>query len=296
MAATRQIFPPLLLQRKKVCLGPVMHLSALHIYPVKSCRGLSVPSADLDDLGLVGDRRFLIVDAAGKFITQRSHPRLALITTTLTGDQLTLSANEASLITVSRQSEPGASVRTVTIWKSEGLLADDCGDAAATWLSAFLSQPVRLVRIGDQFHRPVLKKAALPGDCVTFADAAPLLVISEASLAALNDRIQENTGDPVPMDRFRPNVVITGCAPFAEDTWSQVRIGDIVFRSAGKSERCIMPTIDQLTGLRPGPEPSRTLATFRRDPANPTAVYFGTNLINETKRGTLRLGDPVTFL
>jgi uncharacterized protein len=286
-----------------------MHLTALHLYPVKSCRGLSVPTADLDDLGLVGDRRFLIVDKTGKFITQRSHPRLALITAALTSDQLTLSASGHDSLTVGRaflsaealaKGERPTSVTapartiSVTIWKSEGLLADDCGDAAAAWLTAFLGQSVRLVRIGEQFHRPVLKKAALPGDRVSFADAAPLLVISEASLAALNDRLQENGGEPVPMDRFRPNVVITGCEPFAEDTWSHVRIGNVVFRSAGKSDRCLMTTTDQLTGERPGPEPLRTLATFRRDPlTDPTAVYFGTNLIHETKRGTLRLGDPV---
>lgn len=270
-----------------------MHLAALHLYPVKSCRGLHVTSAELDDLGLVGDRRFLVVDDSGQFITQRTHPRLALITTALSATHLTLSAESVGPITVALASDPRAPLRPVTVWKSTDLLAEDCGNDVAHWLSDFLRHPLRLVRIGEQFHRPVLKKAAQPGDCVSFADAAPLLVISEASLTALNDRIQENGGEPVPVDRFRPNLVIANCPAFAEDTWSRLQIGDTVLRSAGPSERCIMTTTDQVTGERNGPEPLRTLATFRRAPGNPTAVCFGTNFINESKRGTLRVGTEV---
>ena len=129
------------------------------------------------------------------------------------------------------------------------------------------------MRIGETFSRPVLKPAARPGDLVTFADACPFLIISEASLAQLNDRIQENHGEPVPMNRFRPNIVVDGCDAFAEDTWTRFRIGDCVFRSAGQSTRCIVTTTDQLTGKR-GQEPLKTLATFRRDLVDPTDVNF----------------------
>jgi uncharacterized protein YcbX len=150
------------------------------------------------------------------------------------------------------------------------------------------------VRIGQKFERPVLKSAGRPGDLFTFADAAPLLVVSEASLAALNDHILANGGEPVPMNRFRPNLVVDGCAAFAEDTWSRLQIGDAIFRSAGPSDRCMVTTTDQLTGER-GKEPLRTLATFRRNPADPSQVFFGVNLINESKSGAIRVGDEAVF-
>ena len=123
-------------------------------------------------------------------------------------------------------------------------------------------------------------------------DVPPVLVTGAASLADLNDRIVERGGDPVPMDRFRPNVVVSGGAPFAEDEWPRVRIGDVVLRAAGKSDRCIVTTTDQLTGER-GKEPLRTLATYRRDPNDFSGVIFGQNFIHETKRGVIRVGDEV---
>lgn len=272
-----------------------MHLSALHIYPVKSCRGLSVPTAEIDELGCVGDRRFLVVDATGKFLTQRALPRMALIETALSPGRLTLSANGAGSISVPTSSDPSAPLRTVSIWKHEGLQAEDCGPVATAWLSEFLGPVCHLVRIGERFSRPVLKSAARPGDLFTFADAVPFLVVSEASLARLNDRIQENQDEPVPMNRFRPNIVVHGCEAFAEDGWNRLRIGGVVFRSAGPSVRCLVTTTDQLTGVR-GQEPLKTLAAFRRVPASPGNVIFGVNLIHETKRGTLRVGATVELL
>lgn len=269
-----------------------MHISGLFIYPVKSLRGFPVPAAKIDALGFAGDRRFLVIDEAGKFLTQRQLPRMALVSTALTNGILTLSADGAGRLDVAAASDPSAPLRTVTVWKSEGLQAEDCGPAAAAWLGDFLQLPCRLVRIGEKFHRPVLKKAAQPGDAFSFADGAPLLVASEASLADLNDHIQENAGEPVPMDRFRPNLVIAGCPAFAEDVWPVFRVGDVVLRGAGKSDRCIVTTTDQRTGVR-GKEPLRTLATYRRDPMDPSSVYFGANYINETKRGILRVGDQV---
>jgi len=269
-----------------------MHVAALHLYPVKSLRGFAVPAVEIDDLGFAGDRRFLVIDETGKFQTQRQNTRMALVDTALANGTLTLSADDAGSVSVPTASDPTAPLCTVTVWKSEGLQAEDCGPAAAAWLSDFLQFKCRLVRIGGKFRRPVLKKAGRPGDAFSFADGAPVLVTSESSLADLNDHIQENAGDPVPMDRFRPNLVISGCAPFAEDGWPAIRIGDTVLRTAGKSDRCIVTTTDQFTGAR-GKEPLRTLAIYRRDPVNPSSVYFGVNFINETKRGTVRVGDPV---
>lgn len=275
-----------------------MHLTGLFLYPVKSLGGFTVPAAEVDDLGLVGDRRFMVVDESGKFLTQRALPRMALIRTALTADTLTLSAAGAGSCVVPRRasldSRP-ATIRIVSIWKSEGLHAEDCGDAPAAWLSDALALKCRLVRIGEEFLRPVTKPAARPGDRVTFADAAPFLILSEATLADLNDRIVAQGGDAVPMNRFRPNLVVAGCPAFAEDTWARFQIGRVVFRAAGPCARCAVPTIDQETAAR-GKEPIRTLATYRRDPTDPTDVNFGQNLIHETKTGALRVGDPLELL
>jgi uncharacterized protein YcbX len=267
-----------------------MRVAGLFLYPVKSLRGYAVPAVEIDALGFAGDRRFLVIGAAGEMLTQRAVTRMALVSTALANGTLTLSAEGAGKITVSTASDPVAPLHTVAVWKSSGMQAEDCGDAIATWLSETLQRTCRLVRIGEKFHRPVLKRAGRPGDAVSFADGSPVLVTSEASLAMLNDRIVANEGEPVPMDRFRPNLVLSGCDAFAEDTFPALRIGEVLFRAAGKSDRCIMTTTDQRTGAR-GKEPLRTLATFRRDPAlDPTAVWFGANFINESKRGTVRTG------
>jgi uncharacterized protein YcbX len=270
-------------------------VSGLFIYPVKSCRGLAMPAAEIDDLGLVGDRRFLVVDETGKFLTQRTHARMARIATALDAERLTLSAEGAGTVSVARAPDAAAPLRSVTIWKHNDLQAEDCGAEVARWLSDFIGLRCGLVRVGPKFTRTVLKAAGRPGDVLNFADAAPLLVVGEASLRELNDRILENAGEPVPMDRFRPNVVVADCAPFAEDEWPSVRIGDVVLRAAGPSIRCIMTTTDQQTGER-GKEPLRTLATFRRAATDPSAVCFGANFINESKRGPVRVGDAIEII
>ncbi len=271
-----------------------MHVSGLFLYPVKSLRGCAVPTVELDALGFAGDRRFLVIGPDGQMLTQRGVTRMALVSTALAGGILTLSADRAGHVSVSTASDPAAPLHTVAVWKHEGLQVEDCGGPAATWLGDFLGITCRLVRIGAKFHRPVTKKAGRAGDAFSFADGSPVLVTSEASLADLNDRIQENQGEPVPMDRFRPNLVLADCAAFGEDAFPFLRIGNVTLRAAGKSDRCIMTTTDQRTGTR-GKEPLRTLATFRRDPAlDPTAVWFGANFINESKSGTIRVGDTVT--
>ena len=272
-----------------------MHLSGLFIYPVKGFRGFAANSAAVDALGLVGDRRFLVVDEPGRFLTQRTLPRMALVATALDATHLTLSAGGAGIVRVALVSDPAATLRTVNVWKSDGLQAEDCGHAAAAFLSDFLATRCRLVRIGPAFRRPVLKPAAREGDVFHFGDGAPVLVISEASLADLNDRIIAHGEEAIPMDRFRPNLVVTGCPAFAEDTWPRFRVGTAIFRAAGQSSRCIVTTTDQLTGER-GKEPLRTLATYRRDATDPTNVNFGQNLIHETKSGTFRIGDPLEIL
>jgi uncharacterized protein YcbX len=272
-----------------------MHLASLHIYPVKSLRGLSRDSVEVDTLGALGDRRFMVVDPEGTFMTQRTWPQMARIGAFIGGVSLELTTDGFGGVRVGLVPEPGAPRVTVRIWKSEGLEAEDCGGEASAWLSRVIGTPCRLVRIGPAFNRPVLKAAALPGDVVAFADAVPFLVVSRASLDHLNDRIVGAGGEAVPMNRFRPNLVIEGCGPFAEDQWSRIRVGALVFRPVGPCVRCLVPTTDQLTGVR-GTEPMRTLATFRRDEREPTHVNFGQNLVHETMTGILRVGDPVEIL
>lgn len=273
-----------------------MHVSAIYLFPVKSLGGIAVTEAQVDPLGFEGDRRFLVIDAAGTFMTQRSHPQMALIRTGLAGDLLTLSHARAGTISVPRRVPPGSGVlRTVAVWKSEGLQAEDCGDAVADWLAEALGERCRMVRIGDQFHRPVLKPTAQPGDLTSFSDAFPFMTISEASLSDLNARLTDTNATPVAMNRFRPNIVIAGAAAYEEDEWPRVRIGEVVFRSGGPCARCIMTTVDQETGIG-GKEPLRLLATYRRDANDRTRINFGQNLLHETKTGRIRVGDPVVPL
>jgi uncharacterized protein YcbX len=270
-----------------------MHVSALHLYPVKSCRGFSVASADADEFGFIGDRRFMVVhEADGLFLTQRAHPRMALIETALTRDALTLSSPGHGAVTIPFTASLG--LRQVTVWKST-VTADDCGNEPAQWLSRFLGGSLRLVRMGAAFRRPMTKSAARPGDVVTFADAEPFLVVSEASLADLNDRLAAKGEAPLLMNRFRPNLVVAGCAPYEEDNWNRLRIGAMIFRNGGLCARCPITTTNQETAER-GKEPLKTLAGYRRDATDPTDVNFGTNLIHETKTGTVRVGDAVTLL
>jgi uncharacterized protein len=269
-----------------------MRLAALHIYPVKSLRGLAVQSAQVDSLGMVGDRRFLIVEAAGVFLTQRTVPRMALIGAFLEDTFLELRCDGFDPVRVRRPPDPQAPLVPVTVWKSEGLMAEHCGEGPAAWLTGVLGFPCRLVRIGPAFHRPVKNERLHPGDTVGFADGYPFLAVSEASLQDVNRRIGAAGAAAVPMDRFRPNLVLEGCSPYEEDNWKRIRIGNVTLRSAGPCSRCIITTTDQRTGAR-GKEPLRTLATYRRDAADPTNVNFGQNLVHEDKSGMLQVGDTV---
>ena len=269
-----------------------MHVSGIFIYHVKSLRGVAVTQVDVDALGFVRDRRFMVVDGNSEFLTQRTLPRMALIQTRLDGRALVLSATGAGELHV----EPSTNepvIRYVSVWRSKGLQAEDCGDPAAQWLEYILGLKCRLVRAGSRFHRPT----ACGGrdDVLGFPDSCPVLAISETSLANLNDRLVSRGGEPLPMDRFRPNLVIADSAAFAEDSWSRIRIAGVVLRSAGPCARCVVTTTNQQTAER-GIEPLRTLATFRRDRSDPALVNFGQNFIHETKSGTLGLGAAVEVI
>ena len=272
-----------------------MDVLSLHLYPVKSLRGLSVPDVSIDDLGIVGDRRFMVVNLEGVGITQRTHPRMALLSANLTATHLILSGDGLGSVRVPLQSQSDASVLPTKIFSTEGLLSEDCGAEVAEWLSHALGAPSALRRIGPAFTRNLKPSKAKPGDEIAFTDAYPFMVVSEASLMDLNDKLVAQGEETLPMERFRPSLVIRGANAFEEDTWTSVTIGEILFRAGGPCARCIVTTTNHLTGER-GHEPLRTLSRYRRDPEEHAKVNFGQNLIHETKRGTIRIRDRVVPL
>jgi uncharacterized protein YcbX len=273
-----------------------MRLAGIFIYPVKSLRGCAVTAAAVDSLGLAGDRRFMLVDEDGRFLTARTVPRMTAIAVAVDSENLTLSTPGFGAISGRRTAEPEARLRTVSVWKSEGLLAEDCGSASSDWLSAVLSLQCRLVRCGGRFSRPASTQVGGGApEHLSFADLAPFLVTTESSLNDLNDRLASAGEEQLPMDRFRPNLVVADAPAFGEDHWRRFRVGEITFRYAGPCGRCVVTTMDQSTGAR-HVEPLRTLATYRRDPHDPGNVIFGAYVSHETKQGTLRVGDPVRVL
>lgn len=257
-----------------------LRLSEINIYPIKSARGISVPSAKLDDRGLEFDRRWMVVDENGHFLTQRILPKMAIIGVSLQSDHLSVGARGMQNLTIPLVSPSTKAVR-VQIW-SDSLDALDVGEEAASWFTEVLGLSCRLVQMPGQGVRSVNPKYAPPDTPVSFADAFPVLLISTASLADLNARLAE----PVPMNRFRPNIVIDGSGAYEEDSWKCVRVGSVLFSVVKPCSRCTVPTVNQDTG-ESGKEPLRTLSTYRVRDSN---VYFGQNLIHEN-RGILNVGD-----
>ena len=260
----------------------MIQVSSLHVYPIKSCRGISLGEAEVTATGFADDRQWLVVDRNGVFMTQRDWPALARVSVVVAEGGLSIQVDGMALLDV-EVPDPTASVYPVTIWK------DDCrvvtaGSAAAEWFTDFLGAPCRLVRMPDSTVRQVDLGYAEEGDRVGFADGFPFLLISQASLDELNGRLDE----PVSMDRFRPNIVVEGCAPHAEDDWLNVTMGEVGFRVVKPCARCVITTTDQVTGARER-EPLRTLATYRRIGRK---VLFGQNLIHDCA-GIIRVGDPV---
>lgn len=259
-------------------------LTALYRYPVKSLGGERHRVLDVQARGFSLDRQWMVVDPQGGFLTQRQQPRMTLIGARV-DDQgvLQLCAPGMPDIAVG----PCADQRVqVTVWGDSVSAAPTDPDADA-WLSAFLGLPCRLVGFPREQVRRVDPDFARPSDQVGFADGFPFLLISQASLDDLNGRLDR----PVTIQRFRPNLVVEGCEPFAEDGWRRIRIGELDFRVAKPCSRCIIPTIDPATGV-PGKEPLRTLIGYRR---RDSKVYFGQNLIHDGN-GRLAAGMPVEVL
>jgi len=260
-----------------------LKVGGLFVYPVKSCRGLSFDRYPVEARGLRHDRRWMVVDPDGQFVTQRTHPRLALVQVSIDERWLVLGAKDTPPLALPIEPPPGAPWRKVRVWRDD-VDALDCGQAAADWMSHWLCERVALVYMPEGVRRAVNPLHARADDVVGFADGYPLLVVTRASLDDLAERI----GNDIPMNRFRPNIVIEGAERWAEDRWKRIRIADIPIRLPKPCARCVVTTTDQDTAER-GIEPLKTLATFRRDGAN---VLFGQNAIPDAA-GTLSIGQAV---
>lgn len=259
-----------------------LRLTALNIYPIKSARGISLDASEVDGFGLRYDRRWMVVDENGVFLSQRNHPRMALLEPTIADGLLTIEAPVMPPLKTSLN--PAAAVSTtVTVW-DDVCSATWLGERAAEWFTEFLGTTCRLVHMPDDAVRPANPAFAPAVARVSFADGFPFLLISEESLADLNQRLSK----PLPMNRFRPNLVVAGGEPYAEDGWGRIEIGGIRLQVVKPCDRCLVTTTDQATGER-GKEPLSTLATYRKVGGQ---VMFGQNVVHENT-GHLRVGDSV---
>jgi uncharacterized protein len=266
-------------------------LSALHVYPIKSTTALDPGEAAVEPWGIAGDRRWMVTDVDGRALTQRVLPRLALIhARPHAGGTLVVEAPGMAPLTVA---VPDGTAEPVTVSVFRDTFATvPAGADADAWFSRYLGTPARLVHLDDPKRRPVDPAYALPGETVALADGYPLLLTTTGSLAALNELIAgDSPGHEVPMRRFRPNVVVDGTAPWAEDGWRRVRIGEVDFRVAKPCGRCVVTTVDQATAERDR-EPLRALGRHRLRNGK---LIFGQNLVPLTT-GTLHVGDPFTVL
>ncbi len=259
-------------------------ISSLYIYPVKSLAGIRLQSSPLDKMGLKYDRRWMLVSPSGDFLSQRKVPKMALIQPKFINKQLILTqfGREDFIVPVANPKK----TLLVNIWK-DTVTAQRVGQAADDWLFEALGIKCHLVYIPDDEVRQCDREFSKEGDRTGFADGFPILLISTASLDDLNQRLEKK----VEMERFRPNIVVSGCNPFAEDHWHQFTLGKIPMRGVKPCSRCILTTVDPKTGERNGVEPLQTLMRYRKQGNN---VYFGQNVIHDTI-GTLQIGDLLSF-
>ncbi|MEO6827353.1 MAG: MOSC N-terminal beta barrel domain-containing protein [Microbacteriaceae bacterium] len=275
-----------------------MRVIAVRIYPVKSLGGVAVTAAEVEPWGLAGDRRWAVVDPSGTNITARElHGLLSLTAEPVDGGAVRITGRDGSVIEVAA---PIDSALIPVSHPRQGF-ARPAGADADSWLSARVGRPVRLIWQDDPRARPIAAdRGGLPGDALSLADAGPLLLVSEASLGQLDAWIAEGSQQPGldhdgrrpgPLDvvRFRPNIVIDGTEPFAEDAWSVLQIGEVSFRKTMVCDRCMMPTLDPVT-LVGGKEPTRTLARHRRWDRK---TWFGIR-IAPLGSGVVAVGDPVS--
>lgn len=280
-----------------------MHISEINIYPIKSLKGITLDSAVVEPRGLQHDRRWMLTTPDGMFFTQREFPRMATMSVWIEEDGSGLGVAADRFGDVFVPLEPDTEKKQqVTIWNSV-CEAEIYGAALNEWFSDVIGTECQLVKMPDNSRRSVNERFDTGNDIVSFADGYPLMVIGEASLADLNTRLDKK----LPMNRFRPNIVVSGSEAYAEDRWAKIRIGDGIFRSTKPCERCVITTVDQAKGEFAGKEPLKTLASYRMakdvmpDRYNPlgvgpNAVLFGQNLIGESVGATIRVSDELKII
>ena len=271
-------------------------IAGLHIYPVKSCRGIELASASLGRAGLeadgIGDREWMVVDADGGFLTQREAPHMALIAPTVEAGQLVLRAPGMPVQPIALGEfalrQAGLAVR---VW-NHSCMAFDEGDAVAAWLSQFLERKLRLARFDPAHRRQSNRERTGKVEALNrFSDGYPILMIAAASLADLNERLLEAGRETLPMNRFRPNIVLGELGPFDEDRLLSLSTAGFALTPVKPCPRCPIPSVDQATGVR-GPDPLDILGQYRDHPG--LGVVFGQNVIVARGYGsTLTLGQAL---
>ncbi|HEV7701786.1 MAG TPA: MOSC N-terminal beta barrel domain-containing protein [Pyrinomonadaceae bacterium] len=278
-----------------------MHISEINIYPIKSLKGISLDSAKVEERGLEFDRRWMLTTPDGMFFAQREFPRMATLSVVVESGELRVESEGQGVLSIPLEPDSGERQR-VTVWQSvcDGLAYNG---AVSEWFSDAIGTNCRLVYMPDASRRHINPRFDRGDDVVSFADGYPLMLIGEGSLEELNGRLETQ----LPMNRFRPNLVVSGSEPFAEDDWRTARIGEAMFRSTKPCERCVMTTVDQATGEFDGKDPLKTLATYRQARMvmperienlglSENAVLFGQNLVCENPGATVRIDDRVEVL
>ncbi|XP_068657033.1 uncharacterized protein [Aristolochia californica] len=291
---------------------PAAKITSIFIYPIKSCRAISVPQACISSTGFQWDRQWLVVNSKGRAYTQRVEPKLALVSVNLPKEAFTedWAPTDVSYLELTA---PGMDILKVPLggthekidgvscWEWSGSALDE-GANAAEWFSTYLGKPSRLVRFNAASETRTVDPNYAQGYRTMFSDEYPFMMISQGSLDALNEFLSE----PLPINRFRPNILIDGCEPFSEDLWTVMNINNLTFHGVKLCSRCKVPTINQENGV-PGSEPTETLVKFRSDkilrPSKKQGgkVYFGQNLVckeslSSRKGKVVKVGDPVYVL
>ena len=264
-----------------------MQVAEIRIYPIKSCAGISLASATLESRGFAGDRRYMLVDARGRFLTQREHPQMARVRVSAAAQGWAVDTEGQPTLELPR-SLAGGEQQRVSVWRDD-LELTEATSSVNRWFSTALGMSCRLVNMTEHHRRPIRPGRGRESDEVSLADGAPVLLTATASLEELNSRLP----NPVGMVNFRPNLVAATTAAFEEDEWRRIRVGAAEFDVAWACTRCALTTIDPETARKdPDGEPIRTLKTFRR---GPEGVMFGQNLIPR-RLGTVSVGDPIDIL
>ncbi len=278
-----------------------MFISEINVYPVKSLRGIALETAVVEDRGLVDDRRFMIIDKNNDLVTQREFSKMATIACELRDNEIIVSSSGHGELRIPKEFEDSDVVR-VRVWQSY------CDAIAANaginkWFSEVLETDCRLVKMPLNTRRQINEVFNKGDEIVSFADGYPVLVIGENTLADLNSKLESE----IPMNRFRPNIVVSDSGPFEEDEWEKIRIGNTIFRITKPCARCAITTIDQATGISDVKEPLKTLASFRKAEQvypetyenlglNKNDVLFGQNLVAENFGQLIKIGDRVEVI